>query len=80
MWFVFQDAIILAVSLPIIEWHPSQQRPAVMLGFIVAFGATVAINVLVGPRRPHWPTGLLRPTPGGVPSRPAKKKPRIEAG
>jgi len=47
MWFVFQGAIILAVSLPIIEWDPSQQRPAVMLGFIVAFGATVAINALV---------------------------------
>jgi hypothetical protein len=29
MWFVFQGAIILAVSLPIIEWGPSQQRPAV---------------------------------------------------
>jgi hypothetical protein len=59
MWFVFQGAIILAVSLPIIKWDPSQQRPAVMLGFIVAYAATVAINVLVGPRnattkrRPH---------------------------
>ena len=38
---------VSAVSLPIIEWDPSQQRPAVMLGFIVAFGATVAINALI---------------------------------
>jgi hypothetical protein len=34
------------------EWDASQKRPAVMLGFIVAFGATVAINVLIyAPRR-----------------------------
>jgi hypothetical protein len=43
MWFVLQGAVVFAVAYPIIQWDESYKRPAVMLGFIVAFGVTVGI-------------------------------------
>jgi hypothetical protein len=46
MWFLLQGAIILAIAGPIIEWvGEDYKRPAVKLGFIVAYGVTVGLNV-----------------------------------
>jgi hypothetical protein len=44
MWFLLQSAIILAVAGPIIEWDESYKRPAVILGFIVAYAVTVLLR------------------------------------